>query len=196
MSIKRLRDQRGVNLIEVLVTIVITSIGLLGLNALQLQANRSTQDSGNRSQAVWMLEDMANRIRANNINTQSYHTGVNPVSCNAAPARVCASYHNGSNRVNANDDCDNADLAQWDLWEVACGVGANVNNSDVTRSNAVDFIANPELTVAVNANSQVTLTLSWDVRSGGVDDNNETVYATDSANIETRRAIMTSVIQP
>lgn len=196
MPMNRPGHQRGVNLVEVLVTIAITSIGLLGLNALQLQANRSTQDSGNRSQAVWMLEDMANRIRANNIALPAYDTGGNPVSCANAPSSVCASYHTGNARVNANAACNNNDLAQWDLWEVACGVGANVNSSAVTRSHSVDFIANPELTVDVNAANQVTLTLSWDVRSGGVDSDNNTVYASGSANIDARRAILTSVIQP
>lgn len=193
MSVKK---QRGINLIEVMVTMAITSIGLLGLNSLQLQANRSTQDSGNRSQAVWMLEDMANRIRANNISVAAYDTGGDVVDCDNPPARICSAYHTGEDRMAADVTCTNDDMALSDLWEVACGFGADVDGSDVTRSSPVDFIANPELQVDVGANNQVTLTLSWDVRTGGVDENNQTVYSAESADITERRAVITSVFQP
>lgn len=192
-----MRHQQGINLIEVMVTVAITSIGLLGLNSLQLQANRSTQDSGNRSQAVWMLEDMANRIRANNISVFAYDTDGAAVDCDNVPARICSSYHDGSARVIADEACTNNDMAISDLWEVACGFGAEVAASDLTRGNAVDFIANPELTIDVDdATRQVIMTLSWDVRTGGTDANNQTIYASDSAAITTRRATITSVIQP
>jgi len=189
-------SQRGINMVEVMVTIVITSIGLLGLSSLQLQANRSTHDSGNRSQAVWMLEDMANRVRANTVALASYDTGNDPVSCNNAPAKICTAHHDGNNRIAAAADCTNDEMALSDLWEVACGFGAAVNNSSVTRSSPTDFIANPELIVGVNnANNQVTITLSWDVRTSGTDQQGATVYA-NTGNITDRRATLTSVIQP
>jgi type IV pilus assembly protein PilV len=168
--------QRGINLVEVMVTVAITSIGLLGLNSLQLQANRSTQDSGNRSQATWMLEDITNRIRANNIALVSYDTGGAAVNCANPPANICSAYHDGSARVQA-DFCDNAQLAASDLWEVACGFGSNVASSSSTRSSAADFVANPSLIVTINADNSVNLNLSWDVRTGGQDANGNTIYA-------------------
>ncbi|MCD8523288.1 MAG: type IV pilus modification protein PilV [Saccharospirillaceae bacterium] len=176
--------QRGINLVEVMVTVAITSIGLLGLNSLQLQANRSTQDSGNRSQAIWMIEDITNRIRANNIALASYDTAGAAVNCANRPANICSAFHNGTVRV-AAAACNNAQLAASDLWEVACGFGGNVPGSTTTRSSAADFIANPALIVTLNPDNSVNLNLSWDVRTGGLDADGNAVYAAIGNTTET-----------
>jgi type IV pilus assembly protein PilV len=51
-NIRSLSILKGLSLIEVLVTITITSIGLMGLVSLQMQAVRATTDSGNHSQRL------------------------------------------------------------------------------------------------------------------------------------------------
>jgi type IV pilus assembly protein PilV len=60
-----IRHGRGMTLIEVLVTLVIISVGLLGVAALQLTTVRSNLDSFVRSQAAVLAGDMLDRIRAN-----------------------------------------------------------------------------------------------------------------------------------
>ena len=64
----------GFSLIEVLVTIVILLIGLLGLAGLQGRALTSQMESYQRSQALVLLKDMADRIEANRKNAASYIT--------------------------------------------------------------------------------------------------------------------------
>ncbi|MBI3479421.1 MAG: type IV pilus modification protein PilV [Nitrosomonadales bacterium] len=64
----------GFSLIEVLVTIIILMIGLLGLAGLQARALTSQMESYQRSQALILLKDMADRIDANRINAASYVT--------------------------------------------------------------------------------------------------------------------------
>jgi len=56
---------RGFSLIEVLVSIVVLSIGLLGLAALQVSSLRVGQSSFYRAQAAQLATDMADRLRAN-----------------------------------------------------------------------------------------------------------------------------------
>jgi type IV pilus assembly protein PilV len=56
---------RGFSLIEVLVSIVVLSIGLLGLAALQVSGLRVGQSSFYRAQAAQFATDMADRLRAN-----------------------------------------------------------------------------------------------------------------------------------
>ena len=51
-------------LVEVMVTLAVTTIGLVGLSAMMIEAGRTVQDSGNRSQAIWIVEDLTNRIIA------------------------------------------------------------------------------------------------------------------------------------
>ena len=59
------RRSRGVSLIEVLVTLVITSVGLLGVAALQLSTVRNNYDAYVRSQAAVLASDILDRMRAN-----------------------------------------------------------------------------------------------------------------------------------
>jgi type IV pilus assembly protein PilV len=56
--------QRGMTLIEILVAIVVLSIGLLGLAGLQLKGLQVGQGSTYRWQAAILAEDIADRMRA------------------------------------------------------------------------------------------------------------------------------------
>lgn len=64
-SIERVRHQRGLSLLEVLVAIVILSLGLLGMAGLQAASLRASQGSLYRAQAAQFADDMAERMRAN-----------------------------------------------------------------------------------------------------------------------------------
>ena len=59
-----LRKQKGTTLIEVLIAVVIISIGLLSVAALQTVALKSNGGSYLRSQATFLAYDLADRIRA------------------------------------------------------------------------------------------------------------------------------------
>ncbi len=67
--------QRGVLLIEVLVTMIIVVLGLLGLAGLQVQLQKNEMESYQRSQALLLLNDMGNRIVTNRGAAASYVTG-------------------------------------------------------------------------------------------------------------------------
>ncbi len=58
-------DQRGVSLIEVLVSIVIASIGLLALAGVNASSVRYTKMSQYRAAAAMLANDMGERMRAN-----------------------------------------------------------------------------------------------------------------------------------
>lgn len=82
----------GFSLIEVLVTIVILIIGLLGLAGLQGRALTSQMEAYQRSQALILLKDMADRVNANRKNAASYVTaGVGTgATCPAAGATIAS----------------------------------------------------------------------------------------------------------
>lgn len=69
-----MRSQNGGALLEVLITIIILAIGLLGLAGLQLRLQGSEMESYQRSQALILLNDMANRITTNRTAASSYVT--------------------------------------------------------------------------------------------------------------------------
>lgn len=57
--------QKGFSLIEVLITVLILAIGLLGLASLQANSLVGSQQSYMRSQATSLAYDMTDRLRAN-----------------------------------------------------------------------------------------------------------------------------------
>ena len=59
------RRARGFTLIEALVALLVLSIGLLGVAALQLSSLRSNHSSSLRSQATLLAYDIVDRMRAN-----------------------------------------------------------------------------------------------------------------------------------
>jgi type IV pilus assembly protein PilV len=67
-----LRAQNGTSMIEVLVTIIILAIGLLGLAGLQSRLQSSEMEAYQRAQALILLNDMASRIAANRTEAASY----------------------------------------------------------------------------------------------------------------------------
>ncbi len=56
---------RGFTLVEALVALVVLSVGLLGVAALQLTAIRNNGSASFRSQATYLAYDIADRMRAN-----------------------------------------------------------------------------------------------------------------------------------
>lgn len=68
-------EQGGASLIEVLVTIVIIAIGLLGLAGLQSRLQVSEMEAYQRAQALILLQDMANRLATNRAHAADYVTG-------------------------------------------------------------------------------------------------------------------------
>lgn len=63
--INKRQHQTGSSLIKVLVALLVFSVGMLGLAALQLNALQGASDSSQRSQTTWIMQDLAERFRAN-----------------------------------------------------------------------------------------------------------------------------------
>ncbi len=88
------RQQRGVSLLEVMISVLILGVGLLGIAAMQALALRGGQGSLESSQAVMQTTSIAEAMRANRLNAGSY-----------AMAMTCTAGSGGSLAQN--------DLAAW-----------------------------------------------------------------------------------
>jgi len=64
-QVYRRRAQRGVSLVEVLMAVLIFSIGLIGLAGLLVMSTRSNQTAFVRTQLTFLASSMADRMRAN-----------------------------------------------------------------------------------------------------------------------------------
>ncbi len=68
------RRQQGALLMEVLVSVLICAFGLLGFVGMQARAAQMSFEAHQRGQALLLVEDMVNRIKANRANAGSYLT--------------------------------------------------------------------------------------------------------------------------
>lgn len=59
------RRQTGVGLIEILIALLVLSIGLLGMSALQINATKQSHSLMLRTQAISLAYDIADRLRVN-----------------------------------------------------------------------------------------------------------------------------------
>ena len=71
----RAARSRGVTMIEVLVALLILTVGLLGVAGLQARMQTAEIEAFQRAQAIVLLQDMVDRINANRVNAVSYATG-------------------------------------------------------------------------------------------------------------------------
>ena len=89
--------QEGMTLIEVLVALLILTVGLLGAAAIQLNALKYTDSSRMTSQASFIAYDMMDHIRAN---SGADYTVTPPTSANLSVARDQDLYDFTTNIVN------------------------------------------------------------------------------------------------
>jgi type IV pilus assembly protein PilV len=117
--------ERGFTLIEILVTVIILAIGLLGLAGLQLGGLRYSFSAYQRSQATIMANDIVDRMRANRTVAEA---GGYDIDIGDMPGEETCT----GNGVN----CSAADMADADLYEwkqsladiLPAGDGSIVNN--------------------------------------------------------------------
>ena len=121
------RLNAGLTMIEVLVTLVILSVGLLGMAAMQVTGIRGTNNAGYRTQASLLANDIAERMRANpaamdsnlfeNINSAA-------IDCDTAPILYCEEKLS-SNTTQAAETCTSAQMAAYDINVWFCGIISN-----------------------------------------------------------------------
>lgn len=154
---------RGATLIEVLISMLVLAVGILGLMGLQINGKRTTYEALQRSAAVSLAQDMVNRMRANpnvaptvtflndNYDTGGAYTGDGVGGDQvAAPPTDCAA---------AGANCTPAQLAAYDLaaWEARL--------DDAVTSNG---LVNPTGCIDVDTSaadgSLVTVMVAWESR--------------------------------
>jgi type IV pilus assembly protein PilV len=108
-SQSRYKRQKGFNLIEVLMTLVVVSVGLLSAASLQLLSKRSNFDAAQRTTAAHLAQDLFSRMRSNGnglINYIPVGTLGGNVLGDAPPV----------NCLDAAADCTVTEIAAYDLW--------------------------------------------------------------------------------
>jgi type IV pilus assembly protein PilV len=165
----------GFTLIEVLITILVVSIGLLGLAGLQISGLRANMGSEARSVATILANNMAERMHANplGVDANDYdNISSNDISavdddgvpgCNTPPPRFCSNNSGGVTPVTAANGCTSTEMATFDAWVWTCGLPVA---NGVQRGGVLNKLLNSSATVTCNDNpcglgSAHTITVNW-----------------------------------
>lgn len=137
------KHQRGIALIESLVAIVITALGILGIVGVQMRTLSDTSTTVRRAQAIRLIEDLSERMKVNpnalaNLNTYVTTFGATP------SVGSCAT------------GCDRTALATYDLavWKKAV-------QDTLPLGKASIFVPPAEGAVVAGQGRQLGVMIAW-----------------------------------
>ena len=172
-------DQQGVGLIEILITLFILAVGLLGVAALQFTGSFANKDAISRTQAEMVAAQVAERLRAaarsatvgdGMVANNDYFTDTtynfSGLSCSSAsqPYYGCC-LTRPANIPNCEEQiCSEAQMAKYDGWALSCS--AVQTNPQTTVSVTCDD-NNGADTYSCSPGSRVEILLMWPVSSSG-----------------------------
>ena len=142
-------SQRGFTLLEILIAVMVLSLGLLGIAGMQLSGTRHTYDAYLHSMALVQAQDMADRIRAN---IEGMRDGdYNAISSTPADPGCAAS------------GCTTAEMATYDAFRW------NTDNAALLPSGAgaVTCTDVNATTTTMDIGSSCTITVRWDASRNG-----------------------------
>ncbi len=159
--------QRGVSLIEVLVAVLIFSVGMIGLAGLLVMATRANHGAYIRTQVAYMAQNMADRMNANPIGVWSGNYNGNDYPVDTSSMQTCAA------------GCTPAQLATHDqqLWSRQLNTFLPNPVATINCSNAgldYDPVVNNQVGKRPPYGGTCHMTIQWSDRGAGGTDDRET----------------------
>lgn len=202
----RRHHQSGVGMIEVLVTLFILAIGMLGVASLQFIGAFSNSDALNRANAVLVAQQTAERLRANSFVSASFSGLVaddryfdpdtynfKQLSCGSGePGWECFCKDKPASIRDCNaNTCSSAELATYDGWQLTCA--ATKINPSVT----LDVSCNDNNLAdadACSAGSAQQIMLSWPVENWKNIDRKLNPVCNPSSDAEPRDCVLLELV--
>ena len=111
-----MKSQRGVGLMEVLVSLVILAIAVLGFAALQFRALDAIQEANDRTAAMTLARDLAEKIRVNRTQLSKYKSEINTPG--NATTKNCIRADGSGASVTNTPMCTRAEMATFDARQL------------------------------------------------------------------------------
>ncbi|HAT1883703.1 type IV pilus modification protein PilV [Legionella pneumophila] len=139
---------KGMTLLEVLISVVILAIGMLGIASMLIVSNKANNSSYAKLQAVQAVYDIFDRIRANSEAASNGSYNISNIGSNGYPTTV----NTPSVLCNASV-CNPSQLAQYDTWYWLTRVVSQLPNGSGSITSALSGVA---------GNTVITVTVQWD----------------------------------
>lgn len=166
------RHAHGFSLLEILVALLVLSIGLLGLAGMQMVGLRSTNSASFRGQAVAVATDLAERMRINprvlnndleDINDDGIVDAVDTNDYFNNPTADCST---AVAQCNTGADCSPLQMAVYDFNTLACGAnGVSLLPEGAITVRCVDAATGVDLAACPDS-SLFRVSVSWKEMDG------------------------------
>lgn len=151
--VTRPHTQQGFSLFEVLITVVVVGIGLLGLAGLQLAGLRATNNAQDATYATQLAQDVAERIRANRAAAlKGKYSGLTLRSNTPFTTPSCGAPTTGP--------CPSSAMSNYDIYQLVQRLGANDGNPPILTNGTISIISNNNAIFTINVfwgNSSTTI---------------------------------------
>ncbi len=149
------RSMSGLSLIEILITVVVLSIGLLGIAGMQAFGMRYSHDSYARSQATMLANELIERMHANPdaVSNGDYKAAVDALDCtsvNNDPAHPMNAAPSCTGST-TSELCTVSQLAVLDSFRIGCGQFLAVPNALVGGAN--NLLSNGQVAITCTDSS-------------------------------------------
>lgn len=160
-----LSRQRGVSLIEVMVAIIIFSVGVLGIALMQIKGAQFTKQAGTRTVAVLQARALADAMRANPAGVWGVDTAQGIVNQKGDLSHSYYAYDGSS--APSSTDCPSAsiscqvakqDLANW-LAQLNAAAAAPTSTGGTGKSASLAKV------VATSGTGMLTIATTWNIQS-------------------------------
>ena len=111
-----MKNQRGVGMVEVLVSLLILAIAVMGFVALQVRAIQASQDALTKTQAMHFMQSISESIRINRLAKSQYMTSLNRYAL--------ADTKPTSSKDCAKTACSTAEFAGFEAIDIASQANA------------------------------------------------------------------------
>ena len=145
--------QHGFSMVEVLVSLVVIGVGMLGLSGLQIASMKGTNNAHSRNVATNLAMELSDRMRANSAGvTGGFYE--NDVSCLISEPQC-----------RTTSFCSPEQITRLDVQEIMCGV----LKSGLREGGALNLLPNGVLAVdygtdcdiSINHDDETSITVSW-----------------------------------
>lgn len=107
------KNQIGVGMVEVLVSLLIIAIAVMGFVALQVRAVQASQDAVIKTQAMHFIQSITESMRVNTQSKADYVTSINTYSLNTSASQLTATKQ-------CNEElCSSSEFAMFESYDIS-----------------------------------------------------------------------------
>lgn len=154
-------------MVEVLVALIVMTVGIIGLLRLQAEGLKNSHSAYLKSQVVSLIDDMTDRMRANEVGFKNNHyNNIDTSTLSSDPGYDCMTNFSGTTVA---DSCNGQEISNYDIyaWGKALSTMLPVGEGVVVCNDVI----------CTNSSTH-TITVSWDDhRTGSADTQFSVIFA-------------------